>query len=204
MIVTELIPSGKTKVKVFLDYEFAFVLTSKQIRFYGIEEGHQITDALYAEIIEDFVLPKAKLKAMDLLKSMDRTEFELRKKLVDAGFSEQITLEAIEYVKKFNYVNDYRYACNYIRYKKDTKSLVMLKMELKRKGIENDMISKAVEEEYQADMEEDNVRREVKKKCKSIDDLTYEKKVKISAYLYRKGYSSSIIRKVLGDLELFD
>lgn len=204
MIITELAASGKTKFKVYIDYEYAFLLSAKEVRLYEIVEGHQITDALYSEIMNEVILPKAKLKAMELLKSMDRTEYELIAKLKTAGFSQEVCQEALEYVKKFNYVNDYRYACNYINFRKATKSLKMLQLELNRKGIEKPLIQQAIEEEYHEDMEEEAIQREIKKKCKNIEDLTYEKRMKISASLYRKGYSASLVRKVLGDTSFYD
>lgn len=204
MIITELVASGKTRFKVYIDYEYAFLLSAKEVKLYGIQEGHQMTDVLYSEILHEVIIPKAKLKAMDLLKSMDRTEYELLTKLRNAGFAQEACNQALEYVKKFNYVNDYRYACNYINYRKESKSLKMLQMELTRKGIEKELINQAVEEEYGENMEEEAVRREVKKKCRNVDELTYEKKMKLSAYLYRKGYSSGVVRKVLGDLSFYE
>jgi len=204
MNITELVASGKTKYKVYVDYEYAFLLSAKEVKLYGIQEGHQITDVLYSEILSEVVIPKAKLKAMDLLKSMDRTEYELMTKLRNAGFAQEICTVAIDYVKKYNYVNDYRYACNYINYRKETKSLKMLQMELARKGVEKELILQAIEEEYAGNSEEEAVRREVRKKCRDVEELTYEKKMKLSAYLYRKGYSSSVVRKVLGDLSFYE
>ena len=53
---------------------------------------------------------EAKKKAMSLLKYMDRTEWQLRDKLSLKGFSEGAIGEAIEYVKSFHYLDDYRYA----------------------------------------------------------------------------------------------
>lgn len=204
MIVTELEACGKTRFKVYVDYEYAFQLSAKEVKLYGIEKEHQISDVLYSEIRNEVLLPKAKLKAMELLKSMDRTEYELMGKLKSAGFTEGISSEAIAYVKSYNYINDYRYACNYIIYKKATKSLKMLQMELTRKGVDKAIIDQAIEEEYGEQMEEEAIRREVKKKCKNVEELTYEKKMKISASLFRKGYSSGVVRKVLGDLSFYD
>lgn len=204
MIVTELAEVGKNKYKVYIDYEYAFLLSAKEVKLYEMEEGHQVTDVLYSEILNEVILPKAKRKAMDLLKSMDRTEYELLAKMRTAGFSEAVCQDALAYVKSFNYVNDYRYACNYINYRKATRSLKMLQMELSKKGVDKTLIDQAFEEEYQDTAEEEAVRREVMKKCKSIDDLTYEKRMKLSAALYRKGYNSSVVRKVLGDLSFYD
>ena len=204
MLVTELSASGKTKCKVYLDYEYAFMLSNREAKRYKIEVNQEISDDVYAEIMNELILPKAKLKAMDLLKSMDRTEMELMNKLRLSGFADSVCQYALDYVKKFNYINDYRYACNYINYRKSNKSLKMLQLELSRKGVDKQLIHQAVEEEYHYGMEEEAVRLELKKKCRNLEELTYEKRMKLSASLYRKGYSPSVIRKVLGDLELYD
>lgn len=204
MLVTELSASGKTKCKVYLDYEYAFMLSNREAKRYKIEVNQEISDDVYAEIMNELILPKAKLKAMDLLKSMDRTEMELMNKLRLSGFADSVCQYALDYVKKFNYINDYRYACNYINYRKSNKSLKMLQLELSRKGVDKQLIHQAVEEEYHYGMEEEAVRLELNKKCRNLEELTYEKRMKISASLYRKGYSPSVIRKVLGDLELYD
>ena len=69
---------------------------------------------------------KATKKAMGLLQHMDRTEWELRSKLEQAGFSEEAVEAAIQYVAGYHYIDDKRYAnpevCEeYVRiYKKDT------------------------------------------------------------------------------------
>ena len=57
---------------------------------------------------------EAKKKAMSLLKYMDRTEWQLRDKLSLKGFSEEAIEEAIEYVKSFHYLDDYRYAVHFL------------------------------------------------------------------------------------------
>lgn len=204
MVITELEAVSKFKYKVYIDHEYAFLLSAKELKRYDFEEEHQVTDVLYYEIMNEIILPKAKRKAMDLLKASDRTEAELLTKLKNAGFNQDVSNEALAYVKKFNYVNDYRYACNYIHFRKTSKSRKLLQLELQRKGIEKNLIEQALNEEYQGEMEEEAIQKEIQKKCKNLDELTYEKRMKLSASLYRKGYSASLIRKVFGDLSFYD
>ena len=75
---------------------------------------------------------KATKKAMGLLQHMDRTEWELRSKLEQAGFSEEAVEAAIQYVAGYHYIDDKRYAKRFVEiyrevceeyvriYKKDT------------------------------------------------------------------------------------
>ena len=64
----------------------------------------------------------ARRKAMLLLEHMDRTEKGLSDRLRQAGFSAEATEDAMNYVRSYGYLNDYRYAMNYISFRMGTKS----------------------------------------------------------------------------------
>lgn len=193
MIVTKLEGLGKGKVKVYIDGEFHYLLYRKDIQIYKLQENEQISEKVYKEIIEDTVLRRAKQKAMAILKYMDRTEQELRQKLKQADYTETIIESAIEYVKKFHYLDDERFAMNYIRFKKNSKSKRQLQTELSQKGIRKEYINLAFEEEY--DDEELAIQKAVAKKTLDIDSLSQEEKMKLASSLYRKGFKMDLIQK---------
>lgn len=62
-----------------------------------------------------------------LLRSMDRTEQQLRQKLKEGDYPEEIIDIAIAYVQKLHYQDDRRYASNYVDYRKKNKSRLQLK-----------------------------------------------------------------------------
>lgn len=57
---------------------------------------------------------KAAAKAMSLLLQQDRTKKNLMDRLYRGGFSERASEYALQYVMHFGYVDDLRYAQNYI------------------------------------------------------------------------------------------
>ena len=75
-------------------------------------------------------LRQAKLKALRLLERMDRTEAQLREKLLQAEFDPEMVEKAIAYVKSFGYINDERYVRNYIECRCQSKSRRQLEQEL--------------------------------------------------------------------------
>ncbi|HHX12563.1 MAG TPA: regulatory protein RecX, partial [Clostridiales bacterium] len=81
MEVTNIEKVNKSRVKVFIDGEYAFPLYNKDIILYQLEEGTNISEEVYESIKEELVFYRSKLKAMSLLMTMDRTEFQLRQKL---------------------------------------------------------------------------------------------------------------------------
>ena len=122
MTVTRIEVISKTKYRVFLDNEFAFVLYKGELSHYHIEEKSEIDENVYLEIKQKVVAKRAKLRAMHLLNDMDRTENQLREKLKANEYAEDVIDEALDYVKSFGYVNDLNYAKRFIESRKERKS----------------------------------------------------------------------------------
>ena len=80
----------------------------------------------------------ARRKAMLLLEHMDRTEKGLSDRLRQAGFSAEATEDAMNYVRSYGYLNDYRYAMNYISFRMGNKSRQKILQELSGKGIDRE------------------------------------------------------------------
>ncbi len=91
----------------------------------------------------------AKKRALALLEKMDRTEQGLYRKLAESEYPEELILDAIEYVKKYHYIDDMRYARNYISYRQGSKSRRRLQQELMQKGVPKEITEQALEEIYE-------------------------------------------------------
>ena len=74
MYVTKIEPVTKTKYKVFIDGQFAFVLYKGELSRYHIAQDTEVDERLVSQILSEIVLKRAKLRAMHLLTDMDRTE----------------------------------------------------------------------------------------------------------------------------------
>lgn len=201
MIITRLEELNKSKVKVYIDYEYAFLLYQKDIAHYKLAVESEIDELLYEEIISKTVFFRAKQKALALLKFMDRTELELRNKLKEAGYTDEIVDKTIAYINGYGYLDDERLTSSYVRNRMNTKSKLMIKMELQQKGVNSDIIDQVFHEEYENENHEDAeltaIKKVIAKKVKSTENLEYEEKQKLIASLYRKGFDISKIKQVL-------
>ncbi len=202
MVVTKLEQSEQSKVRVFIDDAYAFLLYQKDIEQFGLKQRGVISDALYVKIMEDTIYRRAKQKALAVLKFMDRTELELRTKLLDNGYPEEIILRIISYVIEYGYLNDERFARAYIRARMNTKSKQVIKGELIRKGIAKEVADSILAEEYEntetvEDAELTAIRKAVAKKTKNPEMLNPQEKQKLMASLYRKGFEISKIKKII-------
>lgn len=200
MVITGLETLEKSKVKVYIDQEFAFLLYQKEVEQYSLEEGTVLTGNIYDCILEDTILPRAKQKALNLLKFSDRSEQELTTKLKEALYPMMVVEKVIAYVKEYGYLNDERFASSYIRSRMSRKSKRVIMLELQNKGIKNQLLEKIITEVYQyeeSDPEEEAIKKAIHKKIMSPDQLSYEDKQKLIASLYRKGFDLDKIKKIL-------
>ncbi len=145
---------------------------------------------------------RAASKAMALLLHKDRTRSELASRLDREGFSEQASVEAMEYVEYFGYINDQRYVENYLMFQKGKRSRREIFYKLSEKGISEELIQQVMEEtEYQGEEEAIELLISKRLKGKQPEALSYEEKGKIFSYLGRKGYEMNTIKKVFSKLD---
>ena len=200
MTVTDITEVSKSRKKVWIDEEFAFVLYQSELRTYGIAKGEEITEESYRTIMTELLPKRAKLRAMNLLQSRAYTTSQLEDKLVMGGYPEQIVQEAIEYVSSFNYLNDGRYACDFIECNRDKKSKRRIFQDLATKGISGDIVEEAWSQtvgEDQDELEREQILHWIRKKNFSAEEASPKDKQKMMAFLYRKGFTIENIRNAL-------
>ena len=134
MKVTGIEPYSKTKYKVSLDGKFAFVLYKGELSRFHIRKGEELSEETQQKIYSDVLLKRAKLRALHLLSDMDRTENALREKLRLGLYPQEIIDAAVEYVRSFGYLNDARYAENFVRSRQGIKSRREIRAQLLQKG----------------------------------------------------------------------
>lgn len=199
MLITKLEKSSKNQIRVSLDYEYAFWLYENEIRRLSMEEGQEISADVVQKLLEEVVLPRAKEKAVLLLKYSDRTCLELRTRLQQNGYTDTIIDQVLAYTQEYGYVDDERYADIYVRLRSAGKSRCQIEMELVRKGIEKEQIRRIMEEnEFD---EEDSLRKLVKKRLRGRIPLSPQERKKQLGYFARRGYGFSLIQQVMREYE---
>lgn len=200
MIVTDITDISKTKVKVCIDNGETFALYKSELRKLQIKKGEVITDERYQQIMGEVLQKRAKLRCMNLLKSRDYTEHQLRTKLAQGLYPDEIIDEAIAYMASFGYIDDIRYAKSYIGCSQSAKSRKQIEMALFLKGISKETVASAYAqcaEEEQITDEEEVIKKLLAKKHYNSQSATYEESRKMIGFLYRKGFSLDKIYKAV-------
>ncbi len=204
MIVTKIQQQKKDpeKYNIYIDGEYAFALIMRDILYFKIKENMPIEEDKYNFIINETVYIKAQSKALDYLGYKMRTEYEIRRKLQEESYNEDVIERVVEFLKKYGYIDDLKYAQSYIRQVLRLKPMGSygIKMKLREYGVKDIVIEEALfsmeidEEEYAFEL--------LKKKIGSKEDITDKEKKKYHDFLLRRGYSYDIIKSVFKKAEI--
>lgn len=200
MMVTLITELNKSRVRIETDQDFAFVLYKGELRKYGIRQGEPISGEAWRQIREELLPKRAKLRAMNLLKTRSYTTYQLSDKLKLGGYPDNIVKEAIAYVESFGYLDDAGYAADYIEYHKEDKSRLRILNDLRRRGISEDVIQRAWEDTVGEDrqmLEREQILKLAEKRHFSLETASFDEQQKMLGFLYRKGFSLDTIRSVL-------
>ena len=194
--VTGIEKLGNGKRRIHFENAESLILYYSETRGCEFEEGSAISDDTYEYLLKEVIGKRAKKRALHILEQMDRTEQQLREKLMASEYPMVCIEDAIAYVKSFHYLDDERYAETFTRYKKEKMSRQQIKQKLMMKGISREIISNAIEEEYDVD-ETVHIRSLLEKKHFCSDKADEGEFRRVYNYLLRRGFrSSDILREM--------
>ena len=141
----------------------------------------------------------AREKALDILLYRMRSEKELYDKLIEKGYPEEECADALEYVKHFGYVNDAEYARQYVYSRCGTRGRLLLKKELRDKGIDDELIEAALEELPES---HEVLLSLLEKKYGEPHELDEKEFRRAYSFLLRKGFNTSAVIAALKEYRL--
>lgn len=200
MLVTEIEDISKKQSRVHIDHDISFVLYKGELRQYGIVEGEEMPREACHKILGELLPRRAKLRAMNLLQLRDYTEKQLRDKLLGGGYPESVADQAVEYVKSFRYIDDLRYAGDYLAAFAGRKSLRRMEQDLQQKGISKAIIEQAAANWQQQDGGQDELQMAcalLEKKHYDKDNCDRRQQQRLYNFLAYRGFSGEVIRKAL-------
>lgn len=180
------------RVNIFLDGKFAFSLEAEV----AAKEGLQIEQVLSAEQIEALGrsdhFQRCLNAAVHYLSYRPRSESELRERLRQRGYDGDSIEAVITRLKEQRLVNDMAFA----QFWKDNResfsprSRWLTKLELRQKGIANDIIDQVADDVN----DDDSAYRAALSKVRALPRSDYQSfRHRLGAYLKRRGFSYRVI-----------
>jgi regulatory protein len=188
------------RLNVYLDNEFAFGISKFVAAWLSV--GQTISEEKLKELSNLDEREKAYQTALSYIGYKDRTKFEVTTRLEKGDFPPEIIQRTISDLEEKEYINDLRFAQQWVEIRSETKprGRYLLKLELKKKGIEDSVITDAL---TNIPDEEDLAREFGEKYMRKLSEVNREVFVKkMTGALMRKGFSYSVTKEVVGNLIL--
>ncbi|MBQ1717439.1 MAG: RecX family transcriptional regulator [Ruminococcus sp.] len=194
MKITDIRPRRKGLSAVYIDGEYALSLDTQTLLEHRIDIGREFDDEELHDLIESSNERRAKEKALWLISYRSHSKKELRDK-ISRTCDRQSAEKAVERMEELGLVNDRDYA------ERCAQTLIFTKhmskrgaaMELRRRGIESDLIDEALDE-IEVD-EREQIQAVIERKYPKIDDEKIRRRA--VAALQRLGYGWEDIKAVI-------
>lgn len=193
---------SKKRVNVYLDGKFGFGLDLATLMTLKLSEGTELSEAEIEEIVKEseFQSTYDKILKYASLRPRSKKEFDtwLKKHKVHKSLHKELFIR----LKRLDLLNDRKFAAWWIQQRNQfrPKSVRVLRLELRQKGVKKDVVGEALSEEG---VDEEKAAKKIleKKKYMWRKYQGFEKRVKMSNYLAGKGYSWDIVREVVSEFD---
>lgn len=198
MIITNItVQKDSSRINLYVDGEFYLGLPAEAITEYKLNKGKELDEETANQIKSYAEFDKVKFAALNYLSYRQRSIFEMEEYLHKKDFNNGSIAFVVSWLKESDYLNDERFAESYVLEKIRLNNLgaYRLKIELKQKGIADEIISEVLSEQK---LDLDDLTALVKRKYSAIltDDRNTQYR-KIGGYLQRKGYSYDVVKKII-------
>jgi len=185
--------------KIIFSDSSAMEIDRELISYFCINESSQLNDNEFKKIKELTSRKLAKDRVLEFLRYKSRSESEIRKKLFGLRVKNEIIDEIINDLKRVGFINDNEFALrfSYDFINRRPAGDILLKNELRKRGISEDVINKTIEKIYSELDKKELALKLVNKKRFDLSTGDPKIKKKIADLLLRRGFDWGIVREVL-------
>ena len=192
------------RYNIYLEEKFAFSVDEAVLIRYQLTKGKEVDQWTLEEINFEDEVRKAYNKALYYLGFRMRSEGEVRKKLKEKEFGDAVIDEAVKKLYTFNFLDDRAFS----------EALMRTQVKSSKKGpkaIQQDMQKRGIDKQVQKDVLDSYSEEEQLEVAKGLAEKIAAKesaktpnqiKQKINDSLMRKGYSYTLIKQAIADLDL--
>lgn len=190
----------KKRYSIFTNDEFCIGVYEDTVLKFGLRTGDELSEKKLTELKDYDEIIAGKKIAYEFLSYRQRSKKEIAKKLKQKKISEKNIDAIISQLKEQKYIDDEKFARNFldskIRQKPAGKRL--LKLKLIEKGIDEETAERAIDENFPEAKEIESAKKllaKFQKKHKGEEGIKL--KSKSYRYLASKGFDTEIINEVL-------
>ena len=189
-----------SRLSIFLDGNFYCGVSEEVAIKHQLKKGMNVDENELKELLHDEELSNAKKYVYTILARRMYSTNEIRKKLKEQGYTDEIIDNVISMMEGYGYLNDKTFAEEWIQSRRlnNPKGKIVLKRELAQKGIEGDIIEEAFNQSFDESQQSEIALDMARRKSRSyINDDPISARRKLQGYLIRRGFDFETVRNVV-------
>jgi len=189
-----------SRLSIFLDGEFYCGVSEEVAIKHQLKKDMTFDEDELRELLHDEELQKAKKYVYMLLSRRMYASKEIRNKLKEQGYTDEIIEEVILTMERYGYVNDRTFAEEWVqsRIHNKPKGRIVLRRELAGKGIEKDAIAEVLDQALGESGQSDLILEMARRKARSYrNDDPVAARRKLQGFLIRRGFDYETVRNIV-------
>lgn len=197
----EVCKKNKERVNVFVDDEFAFSCSSEVIYYQGLKNGDKVDMEKMSIITDEDNYMKCKSKALKHIERSYKTEKQIYDYLLGKEFDEKTISRVMSFMYQYSFIDDEKYAQMYFKDRIKKEGMNKIKFDLKKKGIQDNIIESIICESNNKESEGliTNGEKKIKLLLNNEKDIMNIKR-KLYDHLVRKGYAIYNVKSCVNTL----
>ncbi len=186
---------------IFVDGEFVAGVHEDVAAALNLSVGQSFDRDRLLELIRAENVRKAYDRALRLISYRDRSESEVRRRLLASDFSEEVVDEVVRKLAGVGLLNDERFSEQWVQSRTLSRPMgrARLAWELRSKGVDPETVEQALRD-FGEDTEYALAVSAAQKKLGRMDRTDPSLREKLASFLGRRGFDWDVIRKVLDEL----
>ncbi|MEO0206370.1 MAG: RecX family transcriptional regulator [candidate division WOR-3 bacterium] len=188
---------NKKRSSIYIDGEFKFGLSNEILLKYDIKEGDELTEEHIKNLLLAEEKERLKQRAYRLLRYRSRSVNEMKQRLINLGYEQEIVDAVVQELIEEGALNDQRFvrefANDYTELK--PKGNIFIMNELRKKKVDATLIEDVLRNRDEKSL----IKNILQKKLSNLDKNNPKEKAKIIRRLLSKGFTPRIIHEVIGE-----
>jgi regulatory protein len=182
------------RYSIFIDGDYALSLSANDLLDTGIHQDQELSDQQIEQLKRQSDEGKAYDKAINYLSFRRRSRNEIEKYLLSKGYEEPAVSSTIERLEQQKLIDDAQFADSWVRDRQNLRprSRRQLAMELRAKGLDDEVITGRLEE-LGEEGELEAIRAVISKKAARLSSE------RLTQYLLQRGYKYDLVKKALSE-----
>ena len=187
-VITDITPQkrDKNRVNIYLDGVFYCGLSLETVYNYHLKKDMDVSEKFLSEIELQSEKNNALDKAMTYISKTMKTKKQIKEYLFSKGYTTCVVDFCIDKMTEYNMIDDYEYCLQYVRAHKKRQGAMLIERDLRLKGIDFNLVSKAIDTEIKS---QNDVVKNIAFKYMKNKEISQENLAKLYKYVLSKGFS---------------